>query len=235
MKRKILWLILLFSFFEIQAQNKENELISILKNIENQYISAKEKDSWREKFVLKIQQIIEDNISLDWDKLSDYRHLFMQSSETEDKKIKIYSIFNGIEYTNYNFILQKIDNQKYKIIKSDFPSYNQYKEVHHLKGNDFLIISKMNELAFSCYQAWVFSLDNQVFSVKNAFRKGEENLSVCSFTFDEEGRTGMIDPIKINFDRKKKEIYYSLRSKKVRAKYKNQRFDIKNYDERKEN
>lgn len=241
--RKYLILISIFIFLKINAQNTENQMINLLKEISNSNSLSEENAQLQEKFILKFQEIIEENQPFDWEKLKDY-YVSVIFSETASKKYRIYSMTCQKSYPKYyNFILQKSDNNKFKVIKK-VEGFRYFKEIHDLGKNDFLIIQQLNDMSFACYEAWVFHYENEIFTLKNAFTNKDKKLAVCSFTNVDMGEEYLTyyDPIKINFDSSRKEICYFVevwnakKNKKetriVKAKYKRGKFRIKNYDER---
>ncbi|MDO4729443.1 MAG: hypothetical protein Q4B43_10635 [Bacteroidota bacterium] len=240
--KKFLILISMFLFFKINAQNTENELIILLKEIENSEFASEERNLLEEQFILKFQQIIEDNQTLHYEEL-EQNYIFVNSYKSTNKKYLIYSIGGSKISKHYNFVLQLNEEQKYAVLYKSSSDFYHFKEIHDLGNNHFLIIQQLDDLSFSCYEAQVFSAEKEQVVLKNAFRKNDEKLSVCSFT-RVVGLDGMeyYAPIKINFDPKNKEIFYSFktwnpkkRQEKTitrKTKYKKGKFNILDYDER---
>lgn len=168
-------------------------------------------------------------------------------------RFAIHSISANMDYWNY-VTFGFLDYNTIILENKDFMKY--YVDIHDLDDNAFLLISRQDDMSYSCYEASVMQYDppNHNLIRLGAFANGQDTLSVCSWTNvdlsypgKKDPKTGLpvmnqelvhYDPLVITFNSKTKTISYSFFSqangKKIirKAKYLNGKFDIKSYDAR---
>jgi hypothetical protein len=156
---------------------------------------------------------------------------------------ELFTLRNGFD--RWNYILKDK-----KVILKELNTFDYFYDIHELSNDEFLLIKRMDEMSFSCYEAFVYSKNSQ----ENVNNSNTKFLSVCSWTNVDNSRTGEKDPetglytveggmeslkpLEIRFDTKRKIISYSFLSQingktiTRKAKYKNGTFKIKSYDAR---
>jgi len=155
---------------------------------------------------------------------------------------ELFTLRNGFD--RWNYILKDK-----KLILKELNTFDYFYAIHELSNDEFLLIKRMDEMSFSCYEAFVYSKNSQ----ENVNNSNTKFLSVCSWTnldetyYEKNPITGEEDlkgglahynPLEIRFDTKRKIISYSFLSqingKMVtrKAKYRNGTFKIKSYDAR---
>jgi hypothetical protein len=146
----------------------------------------------------------------------------------------------AINSDNWNYI-----KENKKVILRQEETFDYYLEVHNLTNNSFLLIKRMDEMSFCCYDAYVYN--------KRIKLHGNKVLTVCSWTnldgtypikdtltgiYKIEGGMEYYKPLAIKYHWKTKTISYNFtrqkdgKSVKRSAKYKNGKFIIKSYDAR---
>lgn len=170
--------------------------------------------------------------------------LYTDFAFKESGDYELLTLRNGFDHWNY------ILKDK-KVILKELKTFDYFDKIYSLDNDDFLLIKRMDEMSFSCFEAFVYRknlLDNQ-FNFSN-----NKVLSICSWTNVDDSRPGekdvktglytveggmkYLEPLEIKFNSKNKSIsytFYRLKDgKKVtrKAKYKNGNFKIKSYDAR---
>ncbi len=245
-------LVLLLSFLNAFGQSKQEALLI------QSYLdlnSEEAKDELANYFTIKkfsdcLKYILEHddietykNFKLVIDSLSDS----YITKEDEKSGLRLFTLRHGFDHWNY--ILK--DN---KVIYHEEKTFDYFYNVHQLPDDNYVLIKRMDEMSFSCYEA-LFCDKNLVYGQNSKFKMmGSKILSVCSWTNVDNSRPGERDPetglytvvggmeylkpYEIQFDAKTNTIYYFFyRQKdgkriKREAKYKDYGFKIKSYDAR---
>ncbi len=182
-----------------------------------------------------------------------YEFVTIRQFHSENNKYTTHSISRGTEYWNY-VTQQNLTNQTNKIILKKLKATDYYTEIHALNANEFLLLTRFDEMSFSCYNAYVIKHIDNYNIRQNAFNNKQDVLSICSWTNVDESfpekkdsKTGLYsleggikhyEPIEISFNPKNNTISYSFNrlkdGKKItrKAEYKKGRFKIKDYDAR---
>lgn len=163
----------------------------------------------------------------------------MKPSETSEYALFLFRYGND----KWNYVLKNRE-----IVFKEEQVFQFFYEVHELNPNEFLLITLLNDMSYSCYEALVFNNLNDT--------TGTSCLSVCSWTNVDEsyidgrdsltgepviiGRMASYDPIPIIYNSKTKSISYSferLEDGKMitrKANYKNWKFIIESYNAQEE-
>lgn len=181
-----------------------------------------------------------------------YEFITLRQYHSENEIFTAHSLSNG--FGHWNYVTQKNINGTNKIILKKTYSSDYYSKIHELNEKEFLLITRFDDMSYSCYDAYVMKvLDNGIIR-QDAFVNKQDVFSVCSWTnvdesypgkkdsttglYNIEGGMKYYEPIEIIYNPKNKIIsyvFYSLKDgKKVirKAKYKNGEFKIKDYDAR---
>ncbi|MDR6969588.1 hypothetical protein J2X31_003621 [Flavobacterium arsenatis] len=166
--------------------------------------------------------------------------------KAETGNFELFTLRNGFD--RWNYVLKDK-----KVVMKALKTFDYFYEIHTLSNNEFLLIKRMDEMSFSCFEAFVYH-QNLHNSKPKTNILGNKVLSVCSWTNVDESYPGKTDPetglqtvegglkiyepLEIKFNPKKKNIYYTFYrlkdGKKItrKAKYRNGSFKIKSYDAR---
>lgn len=174
--------------------------------------------------------------------------------KSETGSYELFTLRNNFDHWNYILKDKVVINEAEK-------TFDYFYEIHSLPNESFadeyLLIKRMDEMSFTCYEAQIYS-GNIRYGYSNKTKSniaGSKVLSVCSWTNIDQSYPGKPDPVtgipiiiddgivhyeptSIFFDSKKKTISYSFISQKNgkqiirKAKYKNGKFNIKDYDAR---
>ena len=163
----------------------------------------------------------------------DTLNFVLEKYKSEKGDFILYHLSSPTMY-HWNYIIN--DHQ---IVLEDNRYHQYFTEIHNLNQQEFLLISQMDELVFSCNYATVFRKKKNIYVKKTAFGK-KAVLTVCNFTHVEDGKGHYSLPLKrITFDYANKTISYGLCTdletgeKKVgKSAYLNGKFNIKDCDER---
>jgi len=160
------------------------------------------------------------------------------------KKSGAYELFTlRSNFEHWNYVLKNKH-----VINRQERTFDYFYELHSLDQHRYLLIKRMDELSFSCYQAYIYGDNLSLIDSNNHF------LAVCSWTNVDESPLGnkstlesdqlskdhlkSYPPIPIKFDAKKREISYTFYrqsdGKKItrKARYLHGGFVIKSYDAR---
>ncbi|WP_337085156.1 hypothetical protein [Elizabethkingia anophelis] len=171
----------------------------------------------------------------------------LKQYHTEHGTFTAHSLSNRLG--NWNYVTKKNSNGTNNIILKNPDAFAYYTEIHSLNSNEFLLITRLDDMSYSCYVAYVMQLKSDGSTIrKEAFVNKKDALEVCSWTmldnsypikdtvagkFTSEGGLQTYQPAIIGFDVKTQTIYFSKSGKKFRkAKYSKGRFEIIGYDER---
>lgn len=181
-----------------------------------------------------------------------YEFITVSQYSSENKIFTTHSLSNG--FGHWNYVTLKNDDSTNKIILEKVNSSDYYTEIHELNTKEFLLFTRFDDMSFSCYYAFVMKLSDDDVIRQDAFKNEQDFFSVCSWTNVDESYSGEKDPktglymveggtkyyvpIQIFYNPKNKTISYSFtklnNGKKTtrKAKYKNGKFIIKDYDAR---
>jgi hypothetical protein len=169
--------------------------------------------------------------------IADSLNVSFSLKKSENNNLIIFTMADNFFHWNYI-----IENRK--IIFREHKWHEYFTEIHNLNKNDFLLINRIDDMSFSCYEAYIYTKS------LNPMRK--KVLTVCSWTnvdgsYPEKDSTGQYHlkgsiehykPEPIKFDNLTKTISYGFtrisdgKSIKRSAKYRNRTFIIKSYDAR---
>ncbi|MDR6969587.1 hypothetical protein J2X31_003620 [Flavobacterium arsenatis] len=165
--------------------------------------------------------------------------------KAETGNFELFTLRNGFD--RWNYVLKDK-----KVVMKALKTFDYFYEIHTLSNDDFLLIKRMDDMSFSCFEAFVYRKNNQNEKSKITF-SNHKILSVCSWinidrtyyetnptTGNEDLKGGLAHykPLEIKFDDKRKTISYGFMSQTTRkkitrkAKYRNGSFKIKSYDAR---
>lgn len=237
-------------------QTSRDKLIEILDKYE---ISDKneEKDSlwllFTEEFEKKIQSS-EYDLEAIKNKFDTLNFRLIQSY-SETNTFKSYSISRNY-FDTWNYVTKTSTDNTHEVIlknddKDESMEYNI--EIHDLNPNEFLLLSRSDDMSFSYYSAYVMKYEDHYVIRTDAFKDKQDVLTVHSWTnldesysvanpatglYEIQGGTKSYEPIKMHFNYKTKTLsypFYRLKDgKKIirKAKYRNHQFNLESYDQR---
>jgi len=247
--KKYLSLILCFLFtlqFSGQIMDSELAKATIQYRVSEESSTENEKhlETFTRKLELALQQTDDFSEFKEFRKTIDSLNINLTHYKSEKNDLTLHHLSDGFYHFNYI-------TKNRKIILKDNRNHQYFTEIHSLNDEEFLLIKRMDEMSFSCFEAFIYhknSQDNQ-FNFSN-----NKVLSICSWTNVDDSRTGekdaetglytveggmrYLEPLEIKFNPKNKIIsytFYRLKDgKKVtrKAKYRGGDFKIKNYDAR---
>lgn len=250
MKKIIVLTFLVFFSLQLTAQNNtENLLIEAFLELNSKEIS--ENEAALNKAVQKFEQQLiytlenEDIISFK-NFVKGLDTLYSDVTLKQSGNYELFTLTNGFD--RWNYVLKNK-----KVIMREPKTFNYFHEIYSLEKDQFLLIKRMDEMSFTCYTAYVMSIENDYVVRLDAFKDIMDFLEVCSWTSidatyyeknsitgEEELKGGLAhyEPLEIQFDEKRKIISYrflsQINGKTItrKAKYKNGTFKIKSYDAR---
>lgn len=239
----LMFLFLISSQSQFFAQgNQEEKLIYTLRNLEaiSPYEDSSLYASRLNQFVFEFTETLQNEditTFYRFKQLTDSLGFHFQMNQSESSEYALYTFRHRNDYWNYVL-------KNHEIIYKEEQVFHHFYEIHELKPNEFLLVKLMNQMSYSCYEAFVFNDLNRT--------KGTKCLTVCSWTNVDEsyiagrdsltgepviiGRMESYDPIPILFNNETKSISYSFvrlsDEKKItrKAKYKRGKFNIESYD-----
>jgi hypothetical protein len=238
MSRHLLLLVMLsLPLLLVAEPDLETRLISSLLQYQQGQANGPASDDERnlEKFTLLLEEAISKTELEHFHKFNatiDTLHFTWSKYESEQHDFVLYRLSSPMMY-HWNYIIKD-----HKIILKNNDYHQYFTEVHNLNKREFLLISQMDELVFSCNYAHVYQYRCHAYVKKMAFGD-RETLTVCNYTQIETGTDHYSIPVKkIAFDADTKTIYYaaftsSTTDDKViaKSKYTNGKFDIPDGDE----
>jgi len=243
MKKVIFLTCLLFSSLQVLAQKNQEDLL-IEAFLELNSVETSEDETELNRAIQKFDtQLI---YTLENDEIRSFKNfekgldsLYTDFTFKESGDYKLFTLRNGFD--RWNYILKDK-----KVVLKELKTFDYYDQIHPLDNDEFLLIKRMDEMSFSCYEVYIYQ--------RKAKLTARKAVSVCSWTNVDNSRTGEKDPetglytieggmeylkpLEIQFDPKRKIISYSFLSQingkaiTRKAKYKNGTFKIKSYDGR---
>jgi len=216
----------------------ETRLINSLLQYQQGLVNGPTSDDERnlKNFTLLLEEAVSKTKLDHFDKFSttiDTLNFTWSKYESEQHDFVLYRLSSPMMY-HWSYIIK---DQKIILKNNDYHQY--FTEVHNLNEREFLLISQMDELVFSCNYAHVYHYRRNAYVKKTAFGD-RKTLTVCNYTQIEMGTNHYSIPIKkIVFDVDTKSISYgtfisSTTGDKIiaKSKYTNGKFDIPDDDER---
>jgi len=250
MKKIIFFACMLFSSLQLMAQKTQEDLlieaILELNSLEN----SEDKIALNlavQKFDTQLIYILENENINSFKKFENgLDSLYTDFSFKQSGDYELFSLRKGLD--RWNYILKNK-----KVILKDFKTFDYFYDIHSLNNKEFLLIKRMDEMSFTCYNAFVMKVENNSIIRQDAFKDKMDFLEVCSWTsldstyYEKDPITGTkalkggltnYKPLEIQFDEKRKIISYrflsQINGKTItrKAKYRNGTFKIKCYNAR---
>jgi len=154
--------------------------------------------------------------------------------------LEMYELFT-FRYNNQNWNYVLRNNA---ILLSEEDVFHKFHELFELKPNELLLITEMDEMSYSCYEAFIIkqgenTTKNTVLTVCSFTKVSEIGVMPSDSSTDEPIMVGKVhhpDPIQIQFDQEKKTISYCFirfedeKTMCRKANYRNGTFKIESYD-----
>lgn len=247
MKKQIFFALFFVFTLQFSGQTTDSELtktaiqyrISEYNDENNQHLKA-----FTQNLELALQQTDDFSEFKEFRKTIDSLNMTLNHYQSEKNDLILHRLSDGFYHFNYI-------TKNRKIILKDNKNHEYFTEIHSLNDDEFLLIKRMDEMSFSCYEAFVYRKNSQNNPLPFSNNKV---LSICSWTNVDDSRPGEKDtetglytieggmkyyePLEIKFNPKNKNIsytFYRLKDgKKVtrNGKYRNGNFKIKSYDAR---